>query len=338
MVCMTTAFNSSLSSPRLGEQVRLTATRYLPVKSNEHGMTLLFFHCAGSHKEVWEPTIRYILMADACRGRGPLVREAWSFDMPNHGEAAYLNRELLERLKRPFTVEDFADILRVFFASGNLAGHRLIAIGHSLGATAMLLATLPDILPPPPYAAVLMVEPALISPECYKSSPDIQALLEDTAKGVLKRRDTWPSREQAKEYFRKRFPWNNWDSRVLDLYVVHALREVEPKEGLSRSTEVTLCCTKAQESHAYAYHAPHFRTVELFRSGMDPSLPVHWIMGEHDDLAPKHVHESVMKLRPVVSTRAVPDAGHFVVQENPDGLGAAILEVLVLAAVPKANL
>ena len=34
-------------------------------------------------------------------------------------------------------VEDYAEGLRHFIASGALAGHKLITIGHSLGATAM---------------------------------------------------------------------------------------------------------------------------------------------------------------------------------------------------------
>ncbi|KAL7279412.1 hypothetical protein ACG7TL_007254 [Trametes sanguinea] len=341
MAFTTTTTRHPVISCPLGQTIQLVGKRYLPEKSNACGATLLFFHCAGSHKEAWEPTIQQILEADASRAQGPVVRESWSFDMPNHGEAAILNAGPLERLGRPLTVEDYAIGLRHFFSSAVLAGHRLVAIGHSLGATAMLLATLPDESSPspPPYEAVIMVEPSLISPECFKEHFDYQdGLLKATSQGVLKRRDVWRSREQAKKYFQKRSPWDSWDSRVLDLYVRHALREVDPVGEPQPSSKVTLCCTKIQESDAYAYTAPHFRIVELFRSGMDPDLPVHWITGERDDIAPDYVHVSVMKLRRVATSQEVPDAGHFVVQENPCGLGAAITNVLANFATPRAKL
>ncbi|KAH9902445.1 alpha/beta-hydrolase [Cubamyces lactineus] len=339
MAYTTTTIHHRFPSQRLQEDVVFVGKRYTPEGADAAGAaTLLFFHCAGSHKEAWEPTIQQLFAKDAANGTEKrFIRQAWSFDMPNHGEAAQWNQDLLKRLDKPLTVEDYAEGLRHFIASGALPGHRLITIGHSLGATAMLLATLPDKLPPPPYETVVMVEPALISPECYKENFDVQdGLLKATSKGVLKRRDTWESREQAKEYFEKRFPWDTWDARVLELYVRHALRDVETPGG--GTPKVTLCCEKAQESNAYSYISPHFRIVELFRSGMDPSLPVHWVTGERDDIAPDYVHESVMKLRKVASTCKVPDAGHFVVQENPDGLASALYSIVIGKAVPLASL
>lgn len=87
-----------------------------------------------------------------------------------------------------------------------------------------LLATLPPHdLPPVVYETVVMVEPALIEPTVYKSDFEQGGALETTAKLTLKRRDTWDSREHAREYFQKRFPWDDWDPRVLDVYVVRAL-------------------------------------------------------------------------------------------------------------------
>ena len=48
-------------------------------------------------KEAWEPVIEYLFTtAEASNTNGPSVREAWSFDMQNHGEAAALNEEVLK--------------------------------------------------------------------------------------------------------------------------------------------------------------------------------------------------------------------------------------------------
>ena len=92
---------------------------------------------------------------------------------------------------------------------------------------ARLQATLPNKLPPVSYEAVIMVEPALIAPECYQEDLEFQdGQLKAVTEGVLKRRDTWDSREQAGTYIRKRFPYNMWNSEVVELYIVrmpHAL-------------------------------------------------------------------------------------------------------------------
>ena len=86
---------------------------------------------------------------------------------------------------------------------------------------ARLQATLPNKLPPVSYEAVIMVEPALIAPECYQEDIEFQAgQLKAVTEGVLKRRDTWDSREQAGTYIRKRFPYNMWNPEVVELYIV----------------------------------------------------------------------------------------------------------------------
>ena len=80
---------------------------------------------------------------------------------------------------------------------------------------------MPDALPPVAYETVIMVEPALIAPECYDQDPELHGgQLKTVAEGVLKRRSTWDNRAQAAKYIRKRFPYSMWDPRVVDLYIV----------------------------------------------------------------------------------------------------------------------
>ncbi|KAI0759701.1 alpha/beta-hydrolase [Trametes elegans] len=339
MAYTTSTARPVFASHRLKHNVVFVGKRYLPEKTNPDGATLLFLHCAGSHKEAWEPTIETLFSANAAEAGPSAIREAWSFDMPNHGEAAELNSKLLEQLEHPITVEDYGEALKHFVASDVLKGHKLVAIGHSLGATAIFLATIPDEVPAVSYEAAVMVEPALVEPQCYEEMPYVKEVLTLTAKGVLKRRDTWDTREQAKAYFLKRFPWNGWDERVVDLYVKHGLREVPVPGAPTGAMQVTLCLSKEQESTAYTYIAPHFRIVELFRSGLPPpTLPVHWVTGEVEDIAPDYVHESVRRLREVASSLKVPDAGHFVVQQNPDGLGAALSQIVLGRVTLRASL
>ena len=47
-------------------------------------------------KEQWEPTINQIFDRQQHKDAAHRVREAWSFDWLNHGDAAVLNREALK--------------------------------------------------------------------------------------------------------------------------------------------------------------------------------------------------------------------------------------------------
>ena len=56
-------------------------------------LTLIFLHSTSFPKEIWEPTIEYLLQGqNRWRTR---IREAYAIDCPNHGVAAVLNDGLL---------------------------------------------------------------------------------------------------------------------------------------------------------------------------------------------------------------------------------------------------
>ena len=49
-------------------------------------------------KEHWEPTLEFLyalLGASGPSGQGVRIREAWSIECPNHGDAAVLNESVL---------------------------------------------------------------------------------------------------------------------------------------------------------------------------------------------------------------------------------------------------
>lgn len=74
-----------------------TAKRYWdpssPWLSDSDALTLIFTHATGFHKEEWEATIEdlYQVIGDSLK-----IREAWSIDAPNHGDAAILNESTLQ--------------------------------------------------------------------------------------------------------------------------------------------------------------------------------------------------------------------------------------------------
>ena len=82
--------------------------------------------------------------------------------------------------------------------------------------------------------------------------------------GAVKRRDIWPSREEANNVFRER-SFKSWDPRVIGLHVVcvhtsvrcfvlaligrqkYGLRELPTLTYPDKTEGVTLSCTKVQE-------------------------------------------------------------------------------------------
>ncbi|KAG5644840.1 hypothetical protein DXG03_007567 [Asterophora parasitica] len=83
--------------PRPHYPLVITAKRYWKANSpylhDPSSLTLVFAHGTGFHKEQWEPTIDdlYELLG---RNDGMVkVREMWTIDAPNHGDAAILNEK-----------------------------------------------------------------------------------------------------------------------------------------------------------------------------------------------------------------------------------------------------
>ena len=82
--------------------------------------------------------------------------------------------------------------------------------------------------------------------------------------GAIKRRDVWPSREEAKKLFRER-SFKSWDPRAIDLYVVRTRSMLSEALGPYCRTEIW--STRAPNldlprhwhdpgSHAHLYKSP----------------------------------------------------------------------------------
>lgn len=83
--------------PRPNYPLVTTVKRYrrTGVRDDPNALTLVFAHGTGFHKELFEPTIEDLWDMVTMRG-GIAIREAWSVDCPNHGEAAVLNEKSLQ--------------------------------------------------------------------------------------------------------------------------------------------------------------------------------------------------------------------------------------------------
>ncbi|EMD31228.1 hypothetical protein CERSUDRAFT_78307 [Gelatoporia subvermispora B] len=297
--------------------LQVAAKRYSKPHSLPDGLTLILAHGATCHKELWEPVLDSLLKSEY-RGT-PIVREAWALDWQSHGESATLNHNLLACDPQGPSVEEWGKAIRHFVLSETFTGHRLVAIGHCLGSSALIFSAMPDC----PYEAFVNVEGMWISPTVYHQNIDAcNAMKIRTYATATDRRDTWNSREEAFACLINTMPYKEWDQRAFERYVNYGLRDViDPDGGLSY---VTNACSKAHLAEAILNHGPQLVSFG-YCLDMDPQFPFHIIFGER----PRFVHDSVLESRSYSSVSRVPNAGHGAVLQNPDGVSACLEKILL---------
>lgn len=62
---------------------------------NPAAATLIVLHSTSFHKETWEPALEDLFVLAAQPQSKAPIREAWTIDCPNHGEAGERNRHTL---------------------------------------------------------------------------------------------------------------------------------------------------------------------------------------------------------------------------------------------------
>ncbi|KAI8969639.1 alpha/beta-hydrolase [Trametes punicea] len=335
MPCETSTIIRTYPSEQAGKPLYFVAKRYVPTSCSVRGLTLLLFHCTGSHKEVWEPVIHKIFEKSSNASSGALdIREAWTFDWQCHGEAGRLNAAVLAGLDTHIVASELVDGVKKFASEGVFDGHSLIGIGHSSGATSLVLTTVNDTQRGLMYKTLIILEPAMLTRESVRRTGwDMHRRMLAMQASIVKRRNTWASREEAKTYFEARLPWKLWDRRALDLF-----QTVENTDGTAM-TRVTLCCPPFQEAAAYYGHAEiHHAAAERLQT-LDPGIPVHMIFAAQPEVVgPDYVRKSLVQLRKLASLQFIKGVGHLLVQEKPDMVASLLIDILEGKAVIRHNL
>ncbi|KAJ7446320.1 Alpha/beta hydrolase family-domain-containing protein [Mycena latifolia] len=313
--CVFTCPQNFQSAP--GKFLKMTADRYSTRESaaNAEGLTLIFGHGIGSHKEQWEPIIEEIFRLQHSKVPHQRLHEAWTLDRQNHGDAVLA-----------LAAYEWAEAIAAFVLTPAMQGKRIVLIGHSAAAISMVGATKPTSISP--YTALILIEPAMVAPDLFHRY--VEKTISGLAAAIPARRDTWPSREYAHKWFKERYPWNIWDTRVLQAFTTHGL--VDMPDG-----SVTLKCDKYQEPNCYPDTFAHFDSVDHMARACS-TVPVHIVWGTRDDLVPEIARGSISdhsKGRLVTSITRV-EGGHMLVQENPNGVALEIRRILdTINAVPE---
>jgi hypothetical protein len=111
-------------------------------------------------------------------------------------------------------------------SSPSPSSKKIIGIGHSLGGGGLAFAatSMPSL-----FAGIIFVDPVLppLSLQPYTKR--------SLAYGAILRRDSWASREEAREQFLKKDFFKVWDERVLDNYIEFGMKD-SPNGGINLKT------------------------------------------------------------------------------------------------------
>ncbi|KAF8998966.1 Alpha/Beta hydrolase protein [Cyathus striatus] len=318
------------------------ATRYSTSGSlnitERDGYTLIMTHGIGAHKETWEVTIRHFL--SICNtGRSPYrVKELYSIENPNHGESALLNADIIQaQCKDSWSTMEYVHALKAFLSADihhgarvNFSERKLVGIGHSMGALTLILTqTLTTRIP---WKSIIIIEPGFAPTAGF---PGFAERLSAMQRWVWLRRDTWLSKKHALKDLQGSRVFDQWDLRVLRLYVEYALSD-HPASKLPlphKFNGVVTSISRDQEAIIYRckYLSNGSPLQPFYR--LCAEIPVHLIWSDRDEVMLADARTLLSKPSPETgsspaSVRYVRDAGHMLVQQKPELIAGYIHEIL----------
>jgi pimeloyl-ACP methyl ester carboxylesterase len=195
--------------------------------------------------------------------------------------------------------------------------NQIIAIGHSMGATALVMAAL---IEPELIKALILYEP-IIFPESMRNAQTKSHQPSPLAEGARRRRTTFASRDEAFANYSSKPPMNVFDEKSLRAYVDFGFNNVQIAE--TNENCVVLKCNPEHEARTYETGTSH-ETWELLHLLRVPT----WIVaGAVAAMQPSSWSELIAKKIPNSKFIQWPDAGHFGPMQHPARLADLVREV-----------
>jgi pimeloyl-ACP methyl ester carboxylesterase len=191
----------------------------------------------------------------------------------------------------------------------------LVAIGHSFGAVAALLAAVRE---PARFRALVLLDPTILPPEMMdgiairqqQGDRDFRPLIE----GARKRRAHFGSASEAFAYWRGKPLFADWVDAALHRYV-EATLVPDPSGGFR------LAWPPAWEAWYYeSFYAGSWGDV----ARLDPKLPVLVIGGERSDTFVPEARALLPGKLPLATHRTLAGAGHLFPMAAPEETGRLI--------------
>lgn len=260
---------------------------------------VLLVHATGFHGRVWGPLVRelgggFTGLAPDLRGHGDSpVPPGCDFDWRGFAADVLAVVDRLELDRHP---------------------DRPVAVGHSSGATALLLA---EQRRPGTFAAIFAYEPVLVAAD-PPLGPDPHNWL---AQACRRRRDTFASRDEARAHYAAKPPLSALDPEVRACYVDHGLEPTA--DGSWR-----LACRPEHEARVYAMATAH----DAYPRLGEVACPVTLAVGAASE-AVDRAHATHLADRLADATlETLPGLGHLGPLEDPASVAAAVRATLTRRA------
>ena len=262
------------------------------------GDDLLLVHATGFCAEVLGPLAARLAGHYHC----------WGLDLRGHG-----------RSDRPgdgnFAWSGFrTDVLCVI---DHLGLEQPMGFGHSCGGAAVLLA---EEARPLTFRALYCFEPVVLD-EPIGQHLDFQQ--NPLSVGARRRRETFPTAEDAFVNFSSKPPFAELDPEVLELYVEAGFELIPPEEGGDGSA-IRLRCRRDDEAEIYAQGPFH----GAFGHLKEVHCHVTFAGGEHTDAFGVRFLEADAAQVPRSAVEVVPDIGHFGPLQRPGLVASSVHRAL----------
>jgi lipase len=194
--------------------------------------------------------------------------------------------------------------------SKNIRNH--LAVGHSMGATVLTIATAVFGMQP---RAMVLIEPIFLPEEFY--SMELSVKDHPLAAQSIKRKNGWKDENAALEYLKSKSLFIDWDEQILQLYVKYGMEKQQ--EG-----ELKLACSPRNEAAMFMGG----RSTNPWPLIQKLTCPVLIVEGE------KSTNKEFIDLHRVVSMLSngkyisVPEAGHLIPMQKPKEVAQIIKEFI----------
>ncbi|KAG2225786.1 hypothetical protein INT45_011454 [Circinella minor] len=279
-------------------------------KATTQKYAFLWSHSNGFNKETLHPLMRHFLNHLRSQSHFDTIDiEFVAWEARNHGDSARLNDgTFLDRYNWFDNVMDTKQVIDTFEL--NIGYDKFIGVGHSFGATSMLVC---EFFFPKTFDGLCLIEPVIGG-----NIDDVEIRAQYPTMSSKNRRDTWANREECFQKLSPRPFWKKFDPEVLNLYIDYGMYETP--DG-----KYTLKCPKTQEFHLFDIQS-YARTTG-YRSLPTLSIPVHMIYAFGSPfLLPEHVTDITSK-SPLITVEHI-EGTHMVPNENPKGMAPHIAKIV----------
>ncbi len=183
----------------------------------------------------------------------------------------------------------------------------VIAIGHSFGGIASLLAAIDN---PERFHALILLDPTILPP-----STTVHEAVVPLVQGALRRKQHWQDVDDAFEYFRGRPLFEDWSDEAVRLYAEQGTCPANDGRELIWSAE---------------WEAYYFSTIytDTWEDVMKLKTPVLVVRGGGSDTFRPEAAEQLRGLLPDMAYAEVPGFGHMFPQAAPDATRQIITDWL----------